>query len=212
MTVPELLASLQRQVPPDAPTGTRWKGQAVVAGPLGRHEVAAAARIDPQGRQREQFWCDGFRVERAVLLRLTCPEAECPQAQQVRAQWAAFRRQGRGLRPPVPAPLQPLLAEVPVVVGPQRFTARPARFPCFTPCPHGAHPPMTLDKQGFDLFDEHQCLGGGVTESGGVRRPRIPSVRAAEAYVLARHLETLATVNRARASSRRRPGTGPDGE
>lgn len=203
MTVPELLASLQRQVPPDAPAGTRWKGSAVVAGPLGPHEVAACARIDPQGRRREQFWCDGFRVDRAVLLRLTCPEAECPQALQVRAQWAAFHRQGRVPRPPVPAPLQPLVAEVPIVVGPQRLTARPARFPCFTPCPHGAHPPMTLDKHGFDLFDEHQCLGGGVTEAGGVRRPRIPSVRAAEAYVLARQLETQAFVNRARLSSRR---------
>lgn len=212
MTVPELLASLQRQVPLDAPAGTRWKGQAVVAGPLGRHEVAAAVRVDPQGRRREQFWCDGFRVERAVLLRLTCPEAECPQAERVRAQWAAFHRQGRGPRPPMPAQPQPLVAEVPIVLGPQRFAARPARFPCFTPCPHGAHPPMTLDKHGFDLFDEHHCLGGGVTEAAGVRRPRIPSVRAAEAYVLARHLETLAAVNRARTSSRKDPPPAPDTE
>ena len=35
---------------------------------------------------------------------------------------------------------RPLVAEISVAVGPQRATARPARFPCFTPCPHGAHP------------------------------------------------------------------------
>lgn len=214
MNVPELLESLLRQVPPDAPVGTRWKGSAAVIGPQGRHEVAAAARIDVQGRRREQFWFEGFRVERAVLLRLTCPEAECPQAVQVRAQWAAFQRQGSAPRPPNSAPVRPLMAEVPIAVGPQCFTARPARFPCFTPCPHGAHPPMTIEKSGFDLFDDGHCLGGGVTESGGVRRPRIPSVRAAEAYVLARHLEAQAAVNHARASSRSRlgPGLAPDAE
>ena len=98
------------------------------------------------------------------------------------------------------------MAEVDVTVGSQRFTARPARFPCFTPCPNGAHPPMTIDKSGFDLFDDSSCLGGGVTESRGVRRPRIPTVLAAEAYVLARHLECLAAVGAARDAARGKPG------
>ena len=104
------------------------------------------------------------------------------------------------------------MAEVAVTVGHQRFTARPARFPCFTPCPNGAHPPLTIEKRGFDLFDDTSCLGVGVTESRGVRRPRIPTVRAAEAYVLARQLETLAALGAARDASRGRPGPADDAD
>lgn len=210
MNVPQLLDEVRRQVPRDAPIGTRWKGTSVVTLPEGVHRVAAAARIDIQGRWREQFWCDDLRVERAVLLRLTCTERECPHATQVRAQWAAFHRRAGAAARPKPLLSRPLLAEVTVTVGWQCFTARPARFPCFTPCPNGAHPPMTIEKTGFDLFDGSSCLGGGVTESHGVRRPRIPTVRAAEAYVLAQHLETLAAVGAARDASRSRPGPAAD--
>jgi hypothetical protein len=206
MNVPELLDEVRRRVPLGAPVGTRWKAASVLTLADAVHHVAAAARIDPRGRRREQFWCDDVRVEQAVLLRLTCTERECPHATQVRAQWAAFHRRNKvtsGPKTPLP---QPLLAEVIITVGQQRFTARPARFPCFTPCPNGAHPPMTIEKTGFDLFDDSGCLGGGVTQSCGVRRPRIATVRAAEAYLLARHLETLAAVGTARDAPRTRPG------
>lgn len=206
MNVPQLLDEVRHRVPEDAPVGTRWKLASVVTLPQGVHHVAAAARIDPQGRRREQFWCDEVRVEQAVLLRLTCSEGECPHAVQVRAQWATFHGRGRvAPRPAAPVP-RPLMAEVAITVGGQRFTARPARFPCFTPCPNGAHPPMTIEKSGFDVFDDSQCLGGGVTEVDGVRRPRIASVPAAEAFVLARHLEAQAAVGRARDTSRAGPG------
>ncbi|MEI7466403.1 MAG: hypothetical protein WCJ87_13750 [Burkholderiales bacterium] len=199
-------------MPTDAPVGTRWKAASAVTLPEGVHRVAAAARIDPQGRRREQFWCDDLRVERAVLLRLTCPERECPHATQVRAQWAAFHGRDRAVCRPGPPLTRPLMAEVAVTVGQQRFTARPARFPCFTPCPNGAHPPLTIEKSGFDLFDGGMCLGGGVTESQGVRRPRIPTLGAAEAYVLARQLETLAALGAARDAARRRPGPAADAD
>lgn len=198
MNVPQLLDELRRQVPLGASFGTRWKGVSEVRTAQGAHQVAMAARIDAKGQRREQFWCDGVRVELPVLLRLTCPEGECPQARQVRAQWVRFHRPGAAADRPRPPSPQPLAAEVAVTVGQQCFTARAARFPCFTPCPHRAHPPLTIDKTGFDLFDDSICLGGGVTESRGVRRPRIPSVRAAEAYVLARYLETLAALGQAR--------------
>ncbi|WP_144289924.1 hypothetical protein [Ideonella sp. A 288] len=211
MNVTQLLDEVRRRVPQGAPFGTRWKGRSVVTTPGGEHHIAAAARIDVQGRRREQFWCDDVRVEHAVWLRLTCTEGECPHATQVRAQWAAFRRRNGAAARSAPTPPRPLMAEVAVHLGPQRFIARPACFPCYTPCPNGAHPPMTLDKTGFDLFDDGSCLGGGVTQSGGVQRPRLPTVRAAEAYLLARHLETLAAVGAARDASRGRPG-GPAAE
>ena len=71
---------------------------------------------------------------------------------------------------------------------------------------------MTIDKTGFDLFDDSSCLGGGVVEIQGVRRPRIPTMRAAEAFVLARYLETLAAVGAACEASRQPPGPAPEGD
>ena len=90
MDVLQLLNEVHHHVPKDAPLGTRWKATAMVTLPDGVHDIAVAARIDHQGRRQDQFWCDKVRVERAVCLRLTCPERECPHAIQVAAQWAAF--------------------------------------------------------------------------------------------------------------------------
>jgi len=212
MNVLKLLDEVHHQVPKNAPVGTRWKATAELTLPEGVHRVAVAARIDPQGRRREQFWCDDLRVEQAVLLRLTCPERECPHAVQVRAQWAAFHGRGHVSARPGPPLSGPLMVEAAVTVGRQHFTARPARFPCFTPCPHRAHPPLTIQKSGFDLFDNGVFLGGGVTECHGVRRPRIPTLPAAEAYVLACQLETMAAVGAARGPLRGRPGPPGDAD
>lgn len=218
MPLSRLLDDLQTEVPPGAPPGTRWQGAVEVRTPLAVHQVAAAVRMDARGQRREQFWCDGVRVDRAVLLRLTCAEWECPHATQVRAQWAAFhRRRGQArradataARPVMVGVVAGLVAEVTVAVGPQRATARPARFPCFTPCPHGAHPPLTIDKQGFDLFDDSGCLAGGTVTAGGVRQPRIPTLDAAEAYLLARRMEALAALGQVQDRARGRPGPGAE--
>lgn len=203
MNVLQLIDEVRSKVPAWARFGTRWKATSMVSTPNGSHAVAVAARIDIHGRRREQFWCDGTRVPQPVLLRLTCVETECPQAVAVRAQWQAYHRRGLAKRPIDPPRPQPLMHETPVNVVSQRFVARPARFPCLTPCPHKAHPPLTIHKTGFDLFENGSCLVGGViVERGGVRKPRIPSVRAAEAFVLARRLEMLAVLGQARESSR----------
>jgi hypothetical protein len=45
-----------------------------------------------------------------------------------------------------------------------------------------------------------------------VRRPRIPTLRAAEAYVLARQLETMTAVGAARDALRGRPGPSADAD
>jgi hypothetical protein len=202
MQVLQLIAEADRKVPASAPPGTRWEGQCMIATAHGEHTIGVAARIDTDGQRHEQFSCDHLRIERHVLLRLTCSEAECPHAVAVRAQWLA--RQGRlpvETRVQGPCP-RPLMTEVAVAIGRQHFVARPARFPCFTACPHGAHPPLMIDKSGFDLFEDGACLGGGVTMTKGVLQPRIPTIRAAEAFVLARHLETLVALGRAADSSR----------
>jgi len=212
MNVLQLIAEAERRVPAQAPPGVRWKGTTQVTTPHGPHTVAIAARIDRHGHRCEQFWCDDVRVERAVLLRLTCHEVECPHAVQVRAQWLAFhRRSPADAARPGPG-TGALMAEIPLAVGRQRFVARPARFPCFTHCPQGAHPPLSIDKTGFDLFEDGACLGGGITEVAGVRQPRIPTVGAAEAFVLARHFETLAAIAKAADSSRLRGRTNDEAD
>ena len=206
MKVPDLIDEVRRQVPVGAPFGTRHKASGSVNTAHGAWVVAAAARIDREGRRREQFWCDGLRLELPVLLRLTCSESECPHAVQVRAQWLAFHRRSALSERSGAFQPRPLMTEVDLNVGWQRITARPARFPCFTPCPNKAHPPMTVHKAGFDLFAAGQCVGGGVVEVRGVRRPRIPTVRAAEAYLLARGFEATAAIQAAHDAAGRPPG------
>jgi hypothetical protein len=202
MSVLQLIVDLQCKVPANAPVGTRYKLFTSVTNVKGKYVAAAAARIDKHGKRREQFWLDGIRVERAVLLRLTCAEAECPHAVAVRAQWLAFQRQRGAAVGTRHTPLpdrpggRPLMTEVLVQVRHQRFVARPASFPCFTPCPHRAHAPLVIHKRGYDLFEDEVCLGGGVTDTGGVRRPRIPDLHAAEAFVMARQFETMAALAR----------------
>ena len=202
MTVLEFIDEAVRQVPVSAPPGTCWKAAAEIATPHGRHTVAVEARIEADGQRHETFRFDDSPIERHVLLRLTCSEAECPQAVAVRAQWLALHAPGPvALQVQGPCP-RPLITEVAVGGDSQPFVARPARFPCFTPCPNDAHPPLWIDKSGFDLFEDGVCLGGGVTLQHGVLQPRIPTLHAAEAFVLARRLETLVTLGKAAESSR----------
>lgn len=215
MSVLRLIDEIERQLPGGSAFGTRWRTSARVVAGSAVHEVTIAARIDRQGRRREQFFCDGLRVDKAVLLRLTCPETECPHALGVRAQWNRRGSSGTAAPPappavpfgvlrPVPPPPPALIEEHPVVIGAHRCTARPARFPCFTPCPHRAHPSLMIDKSGFDLFEDGAYVGGGVTLLDGTARPRLPTLQAAEAFVLARHLEAMATLS-ALGLDKRRP-------
>jgi hypothetical protein len=194
----QLIDEMERAVPMGAVLGTRWtSSQRVRLGEV-EHELRLVARIDNLGRRREQYFCDGVRVEKALLLRLTCPETECPQARAVRAQWDRFHgRTPRSAR--ADAAPRPLIEETQVIVGGQRCTARPARFSCFTACPHRAHPDLVIEKTGFDLFDNGLCIAGGLTSEGATTRPRLPTLQAAEAFVLARWLEAQATIERLKA-------------
>jgi len=197
-----LLRETRKQVPLGAPFGVRWRGSARIAVAGVSHQLSVAARIDHKGRRREQLLLDGVRVDRTVLLRLTCAETECPQARAVRAQWDAFHR--RTPRPRAqPLQARPLIEEHALVVGHQQCTARPARFPCFTHCPNRAHPALLIDKTGYDLFEHGVCVGGGLVKSGDGAHPRLPTLEAAKAFVLARQLEAMATLDRAPAAPAR---------
>ena len=200
----QLVREARQQVPLGAPFGVRWRGVVDVAVAATTHQVIVAARIDHKGRRREQFLLDGVRVDKSVLLRLTCAETECPQVTFVRAQWDAFHRRTRRQKTQL-LQVRPLIDEHPLVVGNQQCTARPARFTCFTHCPNRAHPALLIEKTGYDLFEHGVYVGGGLVKSGDGARPRLPTLEAAKAFVLLRQLEARATLDRIRAA-----GSGPD--
>ena len=204
MNVHDLIADAERRLPENAPIGTRHRAEGIVTSGSARHHVAVAVRIDAKGRRRDQYFCDTVRVPRHVLLRLTCAETECPQAQAVCEQWARFHQRGSASRRPRLAPPQggPLMSEVDVAVAGHECVARPARFNCFGPCPNQAHPPMWIEKTGFDLFENGTCVGGGILREPGTCRPRLPSIVAVQAYLLARRLEALAALNAAATGNR----------
>ena len=189
-----LIRELRRKVPLGATTGTRWQVRARVELPCAIHQLSLTARIDHKGRRIEQLLCDGVRVERAVLLRLTCPETECPHARAVRLQWDRYHRRAPVLRPAGPPRVGQLIEEQTLVVDRQPYTARPARFSCYTPCPNRAHPSMVIEKTGYDLFEHDTCVAGGLADVDGVMRPRLPTLLAAEAFLRAGHLVARAVV------------------
>ena len=197
MSVLQLLREIRQRVPIGAALGTRWRVTARIEVANASHELTLVARIDHKGRRREQFLCDGVRVEKPVLLRLTCPETECPHARAVRLQWDQYHQRVPAKSAPQPQ-TRPLIEESEFVVHGQPYTARPARFSCHTPCPNRAHPSMVIEKTGYDVFALDTCVGGGLADNDGVKRPRLPSVQAAEAFVRSGHLLALLLINRLR--------------
>jgi hypothetical protein len=206
MTVHQLAEALAQRAPQHAPPGTRERAEATFTMGGATRRVVGEVRVDARGRRRERWWCDGTRLQWHELLRLSCPEAECPQAQAVWAQWIRFHQRGRptgAAQPPqaaasLPAATAALVQEVPVAIAGHHCIARPARFSCFTPCPNRAHPPLWIQKRGWDLFEQGRCVAGGLrAHDDGTARPLLPSLQAAEAYVWARHLEAQAIVSAA---------------
>jgi hypothetical protein len=55
---------------------------------------------------------------------------------------------------------------------------------------------MMIDKTGYDLFEDGTYVGGGSVKTGWATRPRLPNLQAAEAFVLARHLEAAVALAR----------------
>jgi hypothetical protein len=202
MQLESWLDELAARVAEGAPVGTRHRIETTLGRGADARRIAAEALVDRRGQRRERFWCDGVRLQRHELLRLTCPETACPQAQALRAQWQDFLCRRAGRAPPaaraVAAPTaQPLMQEQPLDVAGHACTARPALFRCYTPCPQGAHPPLWLDQPGWDLFEGGVCIGGGLVEVGHLAgdparpllRPRFPSLDAAREWLEARSRE-----------------------
>lgn len=207
MTVTELIAVVERRVPPNAAPGTRHAAEGWTGTGPRPQQVRVAARIDPQGRRRETCLLDSIRVARSELLRLTCPQQHCPHARGVRQQWQAFHRRRVGLPDMAPANaglngLDAVTTGMPPAaptvhhfsVAGQWYEAVASHFRCVLRCPHDAHAPMQLDLPGYDLYENGRYLAGGLVRQGDQSRPRLPTPQSAEACVLARQLEAQAWI------------------
>lgn len=170
MHISELIQLIEAAVPPSAAPGTRHSVEGTVDTGAQPHAVSIAMRIDPAGRRRETWLCDGIRVEPALLKRLTCAQRDCLQAQQARRDWQNFHRRRLGL----PVSRQPVEGRhaiyreqlearqrVSLEGGTLKVQARASRFPGYQACPNHAHPPARRDLPGYDLFEDGEYLMGG---------------------------------------------------
>jgi len=190
----DLIWEQHHRVPHGAQPGTRRRDCLRVELPGAVHELSLTARIDHKGRRITQYLCDGVRLELEPLLTLTCPEVECPHARAMRLQWDRYHGRARQAPAAEPPRARPLIEEHSLVVDQQPYTARPARFACYTSCPNGAHDSIVIQKAGFDLFEQDTCVAGGIAEVYGTVRPRLPTLQAADAFLRAAHLLARAVI------------------
>lgn len=186
MIVDQLEARARGRLPLDADPGARVR----VSAQRGDDEIAVVYRVG-SGRHLmlSHFFC-GVRIERQALLMLLCDEPACPQAEQVRRRWRAFRNEAEPLQRPPATPAsrrtRALIEEVPITESGHHCTARPASFECLTACPTGAHPPVRLRKPGWDLFEDGVWLCGSVSTDPrtGASMPRFSTPLEARQWLI----------------------------
>lgn len=150
-------------------------------------EVRARRRRD--GAAVLSYSFDGVRLERAVLLMLICPQAACERGQSVRRQWelrnppapALQRRPPTGLKPANTSVGARLFEEAPIQGARGLCVARPAFFAVVTSCPVGAHLPLEMRMEGWDIFRDGTYWAGGlaVSKTTGFSTPRFPTLESA---------------------------------
>jgi hypothetical protein len=197
MNLRELIQAVESAVPAPAAPGTRHRADGRVDTGPQAHQVVIAVRIDPHGRRRETWLCDGVRVEPALLKRLTCAEADCPQARAAQADWHAFlQRRARGQtgsgRPATPGAVDATPGATRLRSGAIEVEARPARFPGVVSCPNHAHPDLRVTLGGLDVFEHGECVVGGALPAGrtapsGATRPRVRSLAQVQALLDSSH-------------------------
>lgn len=214
MHISELIQLIEAAVPPGAAPGTRHSVEGTVDTGTQAHAVSIAMRVDPAGRRRETWLCDGIRVEPALLKRLTCAQRDCPQAQQARRDWQNFHRRRLGLKVShePPGGRQAFNKErrtdlVSLESGALTLQARLSRFPGYAACPNQAHPPARQDLPGYDVFEGGEYLMGGgqqVLRDGRVvdMGPALRSLEQVQALLDLSHHTARQAIHRAAAGAR----------
>ena len=156
-------------------------------------EVTARRRRDGAGVLRYSY--GGVRLERAVLLMLTCPSQLCEKSLKARRLWAArselpqklqqTRRTTTLLPLSTSRTVASLFSEITINQRGVVYEARPATFSVMVRCPVGAHAPINSCAQGWDLFSQGSYICGGLAFSEKTRSHtvRFPSIEAIENWI-----------------------------
>jgi hypothetical protein len=142
-----------------------------------------------KGEPTYRYWVDSARVTREVLLAVLCYESLCPWHQDTIVQL----RQFVGKAPPATVQrkkaamhITALQQECRLEVDGKAYVARPAKLSCKWTCPLGAHPPVMLQRDGWDLFNaEGKCIAGGLdpTRPKESAYPLFPSIVAVQSWL-----------------------------
>ena len=146
-------------------------------------EAEAIARVRLQRNRQSQpmfrYWLGEHRVSRDVLATLSCTVQRCPQHQAMMQKWRDHHTGSIARRPRAePFGVPRVLAREEVFDTPTgRVFAREARFPYTVVCPEGVHDPLNVTLTGWDLFDDHDYLYGGM-EAGTPMFENLSQVQA----------------------------------
>lgn len=143
-----------------------------------------------KGEPTYRYWVDTARVTREVLLAMLCSESLCPWHQDTLAQLLRFL--GKAPTAPVKRKrtamhITALQQESRLEVDGQAYVARPAKLPCRWQCPVGAHPPVVLQRDGWDVFRLDGSYVAGGLDASRPRESMLPlfsTLEAARAWLL----------------------------
>jgi hypothetical protein len=151
--------------------------------------VRVSHGVDRKGEPAFRYWFDATRVDRSVLLKLICKESLCPRHQETLAKWCKFSgltMAKASKQTKTPVHIDKLEVEQHIVLGGKSYFARPAKLSCKWNCPVGAHPPVVLQRDGWDVFSaEGKCLAGGLdpTRPKESAYPLFPSIVAVKTWL-----------------------------
>ncbi len=157
--------------------------------PVESHAVRVSHGLDRNGQPTFRYWFDATRVDRGVLLTLICKESLCPKHQDTMAKWCKFA--GQAVAKPAkpfrtPVYIDKLEVERLIHFNGKSYSARPAKLQCKWTCPLGAHPPVVLQRDGWDLFSaEGKCIAGGLDPARPKESayPLFPTVSAVQSWL-----------------------------
>jgi hypothetical protein len=129
------------------------------------------------------------RVSEETFKTLICSQQLCPRHQLAWKNWSDFvnrnEKQARKVAPPTKT-ASDAPKEQTLLVGGKTYFARPAKLSCLTPCPTGAHAPIEIQRDGWDIFDEQGTyISGGLDKTRPLddAYPKFPNIRFAQQWL-----------------------------
>jgi len=139
--------------------------------------IRVAYGINRRGEGQYRYWIGRHRVQRQMLLTLTCRQTACPRRQTALEAWTRFAdtsiqhaaqsAKHLGAVKSSPVFISQLTEEVQLPGpspenDPRPWTARRARLPVEMVCPHGAHVPLRVPVDAWDLYGPDGYAAGGL--------------------------------------------------